>query len=51
MGLARSRVLRRDLLAWWTLHGRQGIPWKLRPDGSDPQDDDPFAPFASGLPR
>ncbi len=37
--------LRRDLLDWWDLHGRQGIPWKLRPDGSEPQDGEPLCPF------
>ncbi|MCP9826070.1 8-oxo-dGTP diphosphatase MutT [Synechococcus sp. EJ6-Ellesmere] len=38
-------ALRRDLLAWWSLHGRQGIPWKLRPDGSEPQDGEPLCPY------
>ncbi len=38
-------MLRRDLLAWWTLHGRHGIPWKLRSDGSAPRDGEPLCPF------
>ncbi|WP_231594501.1 8-oxo-dGTP diphosphatase MutT [Synechococcus sp. CBW1107] len=38
-------ALRRDLLVWWGLHGRQGIPWKLRPDGSEPEDGEPLCPF------
>ncbi|CAK6695925.1 8-oxo-dGTP diphosphatase MutT [Synechococcus sp. CBW1107] len=38
-------ALRRDLLAWWSLYGRQGIPWKLRADGSEPQDREPLCPF------
>ena len=28
--------LRLSLLAWWTLHGRSGIPWKLLPGGVSP---------------
>jgi hypothetical protein len=43
--LPDARVLRRDLLAWWTLHGRHGIPWKLRSDGSAPRDGEPLCPF------
>ena len=33
------------LLAWWELHGRGGIPWKLLPGGAAPapgQDLDPY---------
>ena len=33
------------LLAWWELHGRGGIPWKLLPGGVSPapgQDLDPY---------
>jgi hypothetical protein len=30
--------LRVLLLAWWEVHGRHDIPWKLRPDGSGPND-------------
>ena len=33
------------LLAWWELHGRSGIPWKLLPGGVSPapgQDLDPY---------
>ena len=29
--------LRQQLLAWWELHGRHGIPWKLLPDGRRPE--------------
>lgn len=32
-----QQTLRRDLLTWRSLHGRQDIPWTLRPDGSEPQ--------------
>ena len=28
--------LRLSLLAWWTLHGRAGIPWKRLPSGVSP---------------
>lgn len=37
--------LRRDLLAWWTHHGRHGLPWKLRPDGRGPRDGEDLCPF------
>ncbi|MFO7630731.1 MAG: 8-oxo-dGTP diphosphatase MutT [Prochlorococcaceae cyanobacterium] len=38
--------LRQLLLAWWELHGRHAIPWKLRPDGSRPADGEVLDPFA-----
>jgi A/G-specific adenine glycosylase len=38
--------LRRLLLAWWELHGRHAIPWKLRPDGKPPADGEPLDPYA-----
>jgi A/G-specific adenine glycosylase len=38
-------ALRRDLLAWWTHHGRHGLPWKLRPDGQLPRDGEDLCPF------
>ena len=28
--------LRLSLLAWWTLYGHSGIPWKLLPGGVSP---------------
>lgn len=34
--LQRAPDLREALLRWWERHGRQGIPWKLRPDGDRP---------------
>lgn len=45
-------ALRRLLLAWWELHGRHAIPWKLRPDGSRPADGeviDPYGVFVAEL--
>lgn len=40
-----AAVLATALLAWWELHGRGGIPWKLLPSGVTPaprQDLDPY---------
>ncbi|MEA5414424.1 8-oxo-dGTP diphosphatase MutT [Synechococcus sp. BA-132 BA5] len=37
--------LRESLLAWWEIHGRHDIPWKLRPDGSRPGPGEPLDPF------
>ena len=37
--------LRHQLLAWWELHGRHAIPWKLRPDGSRPADGEAIDPY------
>jgi len=37
--------LRRQLLAWWEVHGRHAIPWKLRPDGSAPAAGEPLDPW------
>ncbi|NQV10016.1 MAG: hypothetical protein HQ527_02425 [Cyanobacteria bacterium] len=42
--IRETLVLRRDLLGWWSLHGRQGILWKLRPDGSEPQEGESLNP-------
>ena len=39
-------VLREPLLAWWMRNGRQGIPWKLRRDGSSPSPAEPLDPYA-----
>jgi len=41
----QAPALRRPLLAWWKLHGRHDIPWKLRPDGSAPADGEPLDPY------
>ncbi|MFN7899280.1 MAG: 8-oxo-dGTP diphosphatase MutT [Synechococcaceae cyanobacterium] len=41
----QAPALRRPLLAWWELHGRHDIPWKLRPDGSAPADGEPLDPY------
>ncbi|MFM2080903.1 MAG: hypothetical protein RLZZ219_1585, partial [Cyanobacteriota bacterium] len=46
--LAASRSLpelRQVLLHWWHRHGRQAIPWKLRPDGSSPDDGEALNPY------
>ena len=42
-----SRVpeLRRQLLAWWEIHGRHGIPWKLTAEGQRPADGEPLDPY------
>jgi len=37
--------LRHQLLAWWDVHGRHTIPWKLRPDGSRPADGEAIDPY------
>ena len=40
-----DRARSQTLLAWWDLHGRAGIPWKLLPGGLPPtpeQDLDPY---------
>ena len=37
--------LRRQLLAWWEIHGRHAIPWKLRPNGSRPADGEAIDPY------
>jgi len=42
---ARAPELRRLLLAWWEVHGRHRIPWKLRPDGRPPADGEPLDPY------
>ena len=34
--------LRQLLLAWWELHGRHAIPWKLCLDGKPPADGEPL---------
>ena len=42
---ADAEGLATALLAWWELHGRGGIPWKLLPGGVPPapgQDLDPY---------
>ena len=41
----QAPALRSPLLAWWKLHGRHDIPWKLRPDGSAPADGEPLDPY------
>ena len=38
-------ALRQLLLAWWEIHGRHAIPWKLRPDGSRPADGEVIDPY------
>ncbi|MBM5801542.1 MAG: A/G-specific adenine glycosylase [Cyanobacteria bacterium K_DeepCast_35m_m2_023] len=43
--IADAPELRQLLLAWWQQHGRQAIPWKLRPDGSQPADGEPLDPY------
>ena len=37
--------LRAALLRWWEQHGRQGIPWTLRPDGSRPDAGESLCPL------
>jgi len=41
----RAPALRRSLLAWWQIHGRHAIPWKLNPAGSPPGDGEPLDPY------
>jgi hypothetical protein len=38
--------LRFKLLSWWQEHGRQTIPWKLKPDGSLPAPAEQLDPYA-----
>ena len=40
-------ALRRQLLAWWEIHGRHAIPWKLLPDGSRPADGEAIDPYGA----
>ena len=42
---ANAPELRWLLLAWWELHGRHAIPWKLRLDGKPPADGEPLDPY------
>lgn len=42
---ARALELRRSLLAWWEVHGRHEIPWKLHPNGSRPADGEALDPY------
>jgi len=42
---ARAPELRRSLLAWWEVHGRHEIPWKLHPNGSRPADGEVLDPY------
>ena len=42
---ARALELRRCLLAWWEVHGRHEIPWKLHPNGSRPADGEALDPY------
>jgi A/G-specific adenine glycosylase len=37
--------LRRDLLSWWSVHGRHDIPWKLNAEGSLPAEGEPLSAF------
>jgi len=37
--------LRAALLRWWEQHGRQGIPWTRRPDGSRPDAGESLCPL------
>jgi A/G-specific adenine glycosylase len=37
--------LRRDLLSWWSVHGRHDIPWKLNAGGALPAEGEPLSPF------
>ncbi|MFU8883881.1 MAG: 8-oxo-dGTP diphosphatase MutT [Cyanobacteriota bacterium] len=41
----KAPELRRLLLAWWELHGRHTIPWKLRLDGNRPADGEAIDPY------
>ncbi|MEI8251460.1 MAG: 8-oxo-dGTP diphosphatase MutT [Synechococcus sp. ELA057] len=33
------------MLAWWEVHGRHAIPWKLLPEGRRPADGEELAPY------
>lgn len=41
----RAPELRPQLLAWWEIHGRHAIPWKLLPDGRRPQSGEALDPY------
>jgi len=41
----RVPELRQQLLAWWQIHGRHGIPWKLTAQGERPADGEPLDPY------
>lgn len=38
--------LRRQLLAWWDVHGRHDIPWKRLADGRRPAPGEALDPYA-----
>jgi A/G-specific adenine glycosylase len=42
---ADARCLSKALLAWWELHGRGGIPWKLLPGGLPPSPGQELDPY------
>jgi A/G-specific adenine glycosylase len=44
--LDQLHELRFKLLSWWQEHGRQTIPWKLKPDGALPAPDEQLDPYA-----
>jgi len=41
----RGPELRQQLLAWWEIHGRHGIPWKLTAEGRRPADGEVLDPY------
>ena len=41
----QAPALRHQLLAWWELHGRHAIPWKLHGDGRRPADGEALEPY------
>jgi len=41
----RLPELRQQLLAWWEIHGRHTIPWKLTAEGQRPADGEPLDPY------
>ena len=46
LSAADAAVLSTALLAWWSRHGRGGIPWKLLPCGERPAPEQELDPYS-----
>ena len=42
---AQAPLMRQQLLDWWEIHGRHGIPWKLLPEGGRPEHGEALDPY------
>jgi len=50
----QAPLMRQQLLVWWEIHGRHGMPWKLLPEGGRPEPGEALNPYpvlvAEGIP-